>query len=106
MPYCLLPFFLTVDNVIDLVPQIDDLIAKLDKEREHISQIGEDLSKEIAELRENIKISRGEASRVSNILNIFLTRMTCWHRLVRDVQNKLNFKFYLLLLQFLENILW
>lgn len=53
-----------VEQVQNLVPQIDSLISKLGENSKLIVQIGEDLTREIELLRENIKLARGEAGRI------------------------------------------
>jgi hypothetical protein len=57
----------SVEQVQNLVPQIDSLISKLGENSKLIVQIGEDLTREIELLRENIKLARGEAGRVRTL---------------------------------------
>jgi len=54
----------TVDNVLRLVPDMTDLLAKLNRQAVTVNRIGKDLTRSINQLTEQISLSRGEASRV------------------------------------------
>jgi laminin alpha 3/5 len=54
----------SVDNVLKLVPDTVALLDKLQVRAEQVNQVGEDLTRDIEVLKENIGLARGEASRI------------------------------------------
>ena len=65
-----------MDKVLDLVPDVTGLLDKLSERAEQVNKVGEDLTKDIEALRENIGLARGEASRV---LKLFLSLYYPYH---------------------------
>ena len=69
---CSIPFhylnyavYFSVQNVMDLVPEANELLSRLSEKADRVNRLGNDLTESINKLKDNIAISREEASRVS-----------------------------------------